>query len=115
MSAAEFVDAAVGHTAAVDEHEGTGRAETAQVQRRLCHSEPFKTVTFWAAKACGNWFTRSSIRVTPCVTTSAAVTCVTGVVASEIRGSDARTRHDDFTPGFPARAQVPHRLPSMHP
>jgi hypothetical protein len=40
------------------------------------------TVTFCAAKACGSWFTRSSIRVTPCVTTSAAVICVTGVVAS---------------------------------
>ncbi len=42
----------------------------------------FARVTFCAAKACGSWLTRSSMRVTPCVTTSAAVTCVTGVVDS---------------------------------
>src|SRR5512134_2537411 len=44
--------------------------------------EPFTRVTLCAANACGSWFTRSSMRLTPWVTTSAAVICVTGVVAS---------------------------------
>ena len=61
---------------------------------------PFDTVTFCAAKACGSWLTRSSMRVTPCVTTSAAVTCVTGVVDSRFADRDARARDDDFTQVF---------------
>ena len=72
-------------------------------------------VTFCAAKACGSWLTRSSMRVTPCVTTSAAVTCVTGCRRLEVRAADARAGHDDFTQVFlrkrrcrPSRRQRTH-------
>jgi hypothetical protein len=90
---------AVGHAPAVDQDQRSVRAEAAQVQGRVPVAA-FEIGTFCAAKACGSWLTRSSMRVTPCVTTSAAVTCVTGVVDSRFRASDARAGDDDFTEIF---------------
>ena len=51
------------------------RSETVAVP-----DEPFDTVEFWAAKACGSWVTRSSTRVTPCSLMSCAETDDTGLV-----------------------------------
>jgi len=42
------------------------------------------TVEFWAAKACGSWFTRSSTRVTPATSMSSPVTWVTGLVVTRL-------------------------------